>query len=195
MDWTPDYQAIATWTAAIGFLVGIFRLLYETKRARLTHSADTILKLVDAFDSMQDIRSRAASSIAKKKYSGAAEDILDFFERVAMLVNRKALDTEMTWDMFSYWMNRYWYLCKDYIKGKQESDSSLWEHYSRLIKAFATIDERKHGGRKHGDDSDKEELSRFLEEESNRTRQTPHNKRHHGARTSAEAKLKQGSRT
>jgi hypothetical protein len=74
--------------------------------------AQTMLNLMDKFDSetFKEKRQMAAraclSKLEGKKLGNEVTQILDFFEDVAFLVKRGALDIEMMWH-FYYWVRMY----------------------------------------------------------------------------------------
>jgi hypothetical protein len=75
------------------------------------------------------------------------EDVLDFFETVALLVRKKAIDKKFAWHSFFYWLNGYRSLCKDYIDSAQGApgESPRWKDILWLHKKLLKV-ERRHGG-------------------------------------------------
>lgn len=58
-----------------------------------------------------------------------ADEVLDFFETVALFVHKKALIEELVWHSFTYSIRRYVVLCERYIAAVQRRPDvrSRWE--------------------------------------------------------------------
>ena len=71
------------------------------------------------------------------------EDILDFFETLAMLVRKKALDPYMVWHTFDYWVERYYAIALPHIKARQQQEPGVWEDLSWLIPKLEKLQEKR----------------------------------------------------
>jgi hypothetical protein len=173
-----NWQAITTLITSVTLIITIIKLILDTQAARRAHNASTIVKMLDEFHSerIKNARYRAAKAFDDKKDSKQSEDLLDFFESIAMLVKRDALDEMMVWSMFGYWMKRYWHACKTHIQTKQQADPTLWEDFTDLIIRFEKLDKKKHGDNPPRDSSSEEELTRFVKEEIGQTANNNGNK-------------------
>src|SRR5260370_21201647 len=131
-----DYNAVAAWSglaAAVAALLGVgvivFTMMAENRRARFLLSADLIFRLSEGFDGA-DIRRarRAAVESVKENGPGDFDDVLDFFELVGMLTRRRALDEEMVWATFYYWINNYWHISQNHISTvrRDNGDNTVW---------------------------------------------------------------------
>jgi len=120
--------------AAIGALVGAGAIVWQT---RLTTRVQIFLQLVSRWDStdMQQTRSYAAGCILNKQdFSPHVDDVLDFFETVAMFSKRKHLDDEIVWDTFYWPMACYWCKTESYIREAQKDEGAeTWKGYSDVI--------------------------------------------------------------
>ena len=161
-------KALAPWVAIV---LSVIILYVQLKRARFSQSVDLILKLEQRFNKDEDMieaRRKAAEALRVNPVSPSPdiEDVLDFFETLALLVRRKALDKEMVWHTFYYWMHRYWLLSKAYIREKQESKPTFWEDYVRLEEQVIAIERKK--SKSNADiDLPKDEPEEFIREEGN----------------------------
>jgi hypothetical protein len=83
------------------------------------------------------------------------------------LVRRHAVDDELAWNSFSYWVFRYASLTHDHIKAtrKAESDDTYWQEFEFLVKHFTKIEQRKRN-LKYPPSFSKEQLDSFLQEET-----------------------------
>ena len=91
------------------------------------------------------------------------EDILDFFETIAMLTRKRAFDLYMVWHTFDYWIERYFAIAKPYVALRQKQEPGVWEDLSWLIPRLAKLQAKK--GRP-GKDLDSAMLTAFLYEEA-----------------------------
>lgn len=85
---------------------------------------------------MRAARSRAAKALIPKlaaqvDLSTDLEPVLDFFETLGLLVRRRAVDEELAWNSFSYWLLRYAALAPDQIKARRRSESD-WTYYEEF---------------------------------------------------------------
>jgi len=65
------------------------------------------------------------------------DEVLDFFETVALFVKRDVLDFELAYHTFFWPMGCYWFLTQVYIRAAQESEGNeLWKEYSALMPRF-----------------------------------------------------------
>ena len=75
------------------------------------------------------------------------EPVLDFFETVGVLLRRRAIDQELAWDSFSYWVLRYAVLAREQIqfRRKDESDETYYQEFEFLVKRLTQteIDRRR----------------------------------------------------
>lgn len=145
-----NYNAIMAWAAIGAVLVALIAFLSESKRWRFSLSVDLILRLDSYFNSSEfkKIRKKAATVIlsktSKKEEMVSVEDVLNFFEMVAFLTRRRALDSEMVWYIFSYWMLRWYYCAKDYIDMTRKNDPTIWADLVKMNeKRFIKIEKRK----------------------------------------------------
>lgn len=164
--------AAGTLVAAFTAVIAIY---LEGKRSRFSLGVDTILNLDDRFNDteMRQARLAAAKSILDilekrtDKTNEDVEEVLDFFETVGLMTHKGALDDEMVWNTFFYYLHPYCCSADEYIKTKmqKEQDSTIYQELMWLDKRIVAIDKRKRGGIYL--DLSKEQLKKFLEEEAN----------------------------
>lgn len=73
------------------------------------------------------------------------EPVLDFFETVGALVRRRALDLELAWGSFFYWVLRYAADASDQIQARRnvESDHTYYQDFEALAKRFTQVEIKK----------------------------------------------------
>src|ERR1035437_9201982 len=104
--------------AVAGAILSIVSLAYQIRRSRFVTSIDILLKFESNFFGREkrEIRSKAARGMLRETADfSEAEDILDFFETIALLVRKGALDSYMVWHTFDYWISRYYEAAKKHI--------------------------------------------------------------------------------
>jgi hypothetical protein len=115
---------------------------------------------------MMKARKRVAKALQNHISTQEIDTVLDFFETLGILVRRHAVDDELAWNSFSYWVLRYAALTQDHIvaRRKNESDETYWQEFEFLIKRFTEIEIKKRN-LKFPPSFSKEQLDSFLQEE------------------------------
>lgn len=163
-----DYNAITALSGLVAAIIAAAALLAEGKRSRFSIGVDIILKLDERFNTeeLRKIRRVAAKSILDKTYRDA-EEVLDFFEMMGLMVRKGALNEEMVWNLFFYWIHRYRLSANEYIEKERQKDSMVWANLIYLHDRVVAIEKRI----SRCSDSDlllsEQSLKEFLEEESN----------------------------
>jgi hypothetical protein len=101
--------------------------LETTKQALQT---DLLMRLQEKMDSPQ-IRSwrqtAARKLLAKEMPNSELGDLLDFFATIGFLYERKAVDTDLAYKNFSWWMIRFWLSAEDFVKEERKRDPLGWK--------------------------------------------------------------------
>ena len=130
--------AAATLIAAIGAIVTLALIWRQIRIARLALGADLIFRADEKFYHMRKERKEAAEcllSFKKGSKDDKADDVLDFFDTIGMLVRRKSLEKEVSWSVFYWWVVGYWEAAQrcDYIESKKkEYGEQTWEDFEKL---------------------------------------------------------------
>jgi hypothetical protein len=171
-----DLNSFIAFVTALAALIVATVTYYQLKHSRFALGVDLILKLEAQFDQaeMKAARSRAAKALIPKLaapdellLSTDLEPVLDFFETLGLLVRRRAVDEELAWNSFSYWLLRYAALAPHQIKARRrlESDWTYYEEFEHLAKRLTDFDSRRRNLTK-GPSLSKELLASFLAEEA-----------------------------
>lgn len=163
-----DYSAIAAFTGIVALIVTILLRLFESRRSRFSLGIELILKLDERFNSkeLRDARRKAAKSLLNKDNTYAADDVLDFFEMIGILVRRGALDEKMVWHIFFAWLHQYCHSAKEHIEAERQKDSTVWEDLVRLHDRLVKIEMRERRCRKSDIIPSEDSLKGFLKDES-----------------------------
>ena len=162
-----------TATSAFTFVALVLSLLslgYQIWRTGLVQAADLLMQFEQNFfgKEKRDQRALAAQNYLRNSEDfKEMEDILDFFETVAMLTRKEALDLYMVWHTFDYWIERYYGIAKPYITLRQTTDPGVWSDLTWLLPKLIRLHE-KSSKTKHASITP-EEKTRFLTEEAQET--------------------------
>ncbi len=131
---TPTWLPMAIPSA--GIILSMTAFAWQVHRARFNQSVDLLFKLEGDFFGDRKEKQRALS--AKNNLKNAAdyaemEDLLDFFETVAMLTRKKALNLYMVWHTFNYWIEHYYQIARPHIQASQAFDPGRWEDLDWLM--------------------------------------------------------------
>ena len=139
--------------------------LHQVKRARFKQSVDLLFRLENDFFGPAKKLQRVKA--AKELLAGQTlepEPILDFFETMPLLLRRGALDREIVWHTFFYWIDRYYQATENAIADRQKIDPLVWKDLSLVVADLRTYQSSQPGTRTYHP-PDAQEIARFLEEE------------------------------
>jgi len=162
-------MAIPPWlpvtVPSAGIIISLSALLWQVHRARFNQSVDLLFRLEnDFFGPAKKLqRVKAASDLLAGQFL-EAEPILDFFETMALLLRRKALDKEMVWHTFFYWIDHYYEATRDLIASRQKLDPLVWKDFVSFVATLRKFQAERQGAPPYGPPGH-EETKRFLEEE------------------------------
>lgn len=141
IDWSM-VSAFAALLAALGAFATVWR------QDRLTHFSvgiEMLHKLENTFTSdphLLTIRATAAKALLSGTDLENVDDLLDFFQTVAFLHYRKAVDTEMVWASFDPWLRIYWYASAVRIEEYRKVDPTAWLHVDSVFRAIGAMQAR-----------------------------------------------------
>lgn len=161
-----DYNAIASIIGLVTALIAVTALGIESRRSRLTLQTDMLLRLDEKFygTEMRRVRQRAANNLIEGiSPNYELEDLLDYFTTVGMLLERRAINLEMTYELYEYWITRFWHCSKNYIMEQREKNENpdAWLVLERLVNDIDVHRKRK-GLKEISEDG----LKRFLKSEA-----------------------------
>ncbi len=102
--------------------------LWQIRRARFNQSIDLLFRLeADFFGTAKKAQRVKAATDLLAGRSSEAEPILDFFETMALLLRRGALDKEIVWHTFFYWIDHYYAAACEHIEQRQVAEPLVWK--------------------------------------------------------------------
>ena len=132
--------------ALLAVIVAIASYWLVKRREQFKMGIDLMLKLEDRFDSpaMHARRAAAAGALlqGQTKEHTAISQVLDYFETVAFLLRRGAIDPEAVYTFFGHWIELYDRASREYRH--QNSANFVWEEFDPLCSKIERYDTWKH---------------------------------------------------
>jgi hypothetical protein len=119
---------------SVGTIGALAAFAWQVRRARFNQSIDLLFRLEsDFFGPAKRLqRVKAAEGLLRGDVL-EAEPILDFFETMALLLRRGALDREIVRHTFFYWIDRYYQATETVIAARQQADPLIWKDLTGLV--------------------------------------------------------------
>jgi hypothetical protein len=162
-------MALPVWlpvtVSSVGTILALVAFTWQVRRARFNQSIDLLFKQESDFfgPGKKAQRVKAARDLLASQ-SLEAEPILDFFETMALLQRRKALDKEMVWHTFFYWIDHYYEATKNLIKARQNVDPLVWNDFVAFVESLRKYQADRSGALPYRPPTP-EQVTAFLEEE------------------------------
>jgi len=162
-------MAIPAWLpvtiSSAGTILAFAAFAWQVHRTRFNQSVDLLFRQENDFfgTAKKAQRVKAAHGLLAGQIL-EAEPILDFFETMALLQRRKALDKEMVWHTFFYWIDHYYEAAKDLIKTRQNVDPLVWKDFVSFVSTLRKFQSERSGAVPYRPPSP-DQVTSFLEEE------------------------------
>jgi hypothetical protein len=146
-----DAATATGFAALIGASAALANGFRQDKRAQFTHMITILSQLDVRFDS-KEFRGRrrlAAAWLANGSQSAdlvgqdAARDVLNFFETLAFLHRREAIDAEAVWHYFASWLLPYYQAFESFVRKEQATDPNAYREFQTLFDAVFQIEREK----------------------------------------------------
>ncbi len=151
--------------SSVGIVVALSAFIWQVRRARFNQSIDLLFRLENDFFGPAKRLQRVKAS--RDLLSGRvleAEPILDFFETMALLLRRGALDKEIVWHTFFYWIDHYYEACNDFISERQLKDPLVWKDLTALVTSLRAFQAEQVGSSSYKPPTP-DQIAAFLAEE------------------------------
>ena len=148
INWTALAALAASVTALLALLtsVMIFRQVrHDSQRMRSTTALESIWRFDARWnsDDMVTARSAAAGALLNGQPTRDVEAVLDFFDQMALLVSRGALDAEMVWYQFYWPMANYWFASQEHVRAIAADDPMRWEQLTKVMPRLVAIEAQR----------------------------------------------------
>ncbi len=144
-------------------------VLYQAWLLRFSIKVQSLLALDQKFsETYKGTRHLAASELINNKPGTNLDDVLDFLDTIGLLVRRGALDEEMVWHTFFYWIFGYWHAAKAHIEREREKNPLVWNYLPDLYNRVLAFEKKKGKGRlaDSGLVPTEDDVKEFLQDES-----------------------------
>jgi len=94
-------------------------------------------------DDMLDVRSAAAAALLDGGGGDDVDAVLDFFDEVAFLMRRGAVDEELVWYQFYWPMVHYWAAARAHAGRVRETDPTAWEQLDAVMPRLLATEARR----------------------------------------------------
>jgi len=149
VNWTALAALAASLTALVALTTAvlIFRQVRnDSQRILFTTALDSIWRFDTQWnsDAMADARSAAAAALLNGQPNRDVETVLEFFDQIALLVSRGALDEEMVWYQFYWPMANYWFASQEHVAELEHDDPVRSEQLRTIMPRLVAIEARRH---------------------------------------------------
>ncbi len=187
VDWSALAALAACVTAVAALVVAVTtvsQVRQQTQRVLLNSGLDSLWHFDEQWnsDGMMDARSAAAAGLLDGRPSHDIDEVLDFFDQIALLLQRGALDGEMVCYEFYWPMANYWFASQEYIRQVQRDAPAAWEQLAGAMPRLAAIEAQRRKRTAEASVPTKAQISEFLTaearngecaEDETETRRTP----------------------
>lgn len=140
-----------SWAAAAGWVAAtsaIWALIAQGSRERFSRGVEIVSRLDGEFraPSFKKVRSSAAFFFGDETAShleNDARELLSFFEKVAFLYKKKAIDANVIWHFFGSWILPYYHAARAYVTRLQRDDPNVFRDFDELYEAVHQIEEEQ----------------------------------------------------
>jgi hypothetical protein len=137
-----------TMIAILSLIVAAATVVFVWWQARLLRfslQVQSLLAIEKRFTERDYRRSRhhAARQLQQNRPEADVDEVLDFLDTLGLLVRRRALDPEMVWHAFFYWVDGYWRAAADVIQRERQKNPRVWEDLPRLYESLLAIENQR----------------------------------------------------
>lgn len=159
-DWIATASVIVAVASLIVAAIAAWAVERQAYLLRFSIQVQSLLTVDQRFNDrdQREKRHHAARQLFADRPDAEVEDVLDFLDTLGTLVRRGALDAEMVWATFFYWIYGYWDAAGAVIGRERSKNRRVWEDLADLYARVLAIENRK--GRQK-----QEERADFLEYE------------------------------
>lgn len=141
---------ISTLTSVLAIAIAIFSVFLQKRQSDLNLHVTILRDFVREFFHDTDMRRLRFTtsqyglqrSIGSKP-PGDVFDLLDFFDTLAIYHNKKAIDSEMAWTTFYYWVSHYFHAFSDELRQfHKETDLDMYRNLESMMQVWPLLGEK-----------------------------------------------------
>lgn len=131
--------------AVVVALTVVSQVRQDTQRVLFNTGLDTLWHFDAQWssDAMLDARNGAAAALLDGRPAHDIDAVLDFFDQVALLLKRGALDEEMVCYELYWPMANYWFASQDYVRQVRRTAPRSWEQLENVMARLVAIEARR----------------------------------------------------
>jgi hypothetical protein len=130
---------------SLAIIVTIILFIIQINRQRFLHQMELLTKLEERWDSkeMRSQRIHASTKLLSRKAKiSDVECVLNYLASISYLYAKQAIDKELLYHEFSYWIIRNWYCSQPLIIEERKNDIYAWKSYEKMVKLFEIREKR-----------------------------------------------------
>ncbi len=152
VDWSAVTAVMSGLTALAAAVIAVATLSFvrssvptERPPAPMSASLESLWRLRDQWEreDMASLRSSAAAALLDRQANDDVDDVLFFFDEIAFLWKRGALDEELIWYEFYWPMANYWTASQDHVRTLRSDDATRLAALEELMKRLVVIEVRQ----------------------------------------------------
>jgi hypothetical protein len=131
--------------AALGAIAAAVAAAWQAYLLRFSLKVQSLFAVEKRFNEPEYRKSRhfAARQLLLNRPESDVDDVLDFLDMLGLLVRRGAIDEEMVYHTFFYWVDGYWRAAADVIQRERQKNDRVWEDLPRLYQRLLEIENRE----------------------------------------------------
>jgi hypothetical protein len=125
--------------------LAVWQVRQGAERSAFTAGLESLWHLEAHWQSpgMLATRQGAAAALLDGSPTEEVDELLDFFELVAGLVDRRVLDEEMLWQELAWPILNYWTASEEYIRKVRHDEPTMWQSAEGMVNRLLAIEARK----------------------------------------------------
>jgi len=163
----PDSSWFWTMAQALAVAVSLYLIYRQLKAQRLANTLSTLKAMDERWNVGRLAAGRAMIAwtypSADTKMDHQEEDVLTFFEEMAVYVRYGAFDIKSVWNLYSYYLEHYWPILKPKVTELRaaEQDDTYYEHAEWLYEKVCKYSKRRNANPR----KTSQQLERFVKGE------------------------------
>jgi len=170
IEWTA-VLALAGMVSALAAVtmaaLAVWQVRQTAEQSAFTAGLESLWHLEARWQSpgMVTTRQGAAAALLDGSPTEDVDELLDFFELMSSLVNRRVVDEEMLWQELSWPILNYWTASADYIRKVRHDDPTMWQGAEGMVNRLLAIEARKRHRSPNDVRPSQDEVQDFLTDE------------------------------
>lgn len=149
-SWVAWLAAAALITAGAAMVTAVAVVIQVRRQSELSRFNAGLASLWQlraewSGEEMLDVRGGAAAALLEGRGSDDVDAVLDFFDEVAFLMRRGAVDEELVWYQFYWPMVHYWAASRGYAGEVRQREPTAWAQLDAMMPELLAGEARRTG--------------------------------------------------